>query len=1079
MTLKKKIIISAVLLFVAILTGLFIRAWFYAADKVSRPEEYREYITKTVSEKLKRNVTYEKGAASLTLRDGLSMQMTNLIIKEKDGKSDFLKVDKASVRINLLPLLRNRLVFGELILHQPRVSLTRDSSGVLNIDDLLKSKEDENSPKFRKIIVENGAVAFLDQAAGSESLLTSLENFNGRFNALFWTSRYRFHIKTTVVENKNKAQLDMKGFFRSASADKPVYESKIRASIDIKGTDLKHYIPYLKKYTPMKQMAGKLNADITISGRFSDFKSKGSVVVKNGLLDYPDVFNDILQPRLVEVHYSMKRDKESLSIDVAHLAVNNFNAKGNFAMDDLDKQDPLLKASAITKVFSLKEVRPYVPWRIIPQSVSEFIQDYIKDGNFRLIEGKLKGRLSQIADINGKKGVDVLSIRAEADKAILKFSESTPAFNNISGILELKKRVFFLRKMNGRFGNSPLSLEGNISDFARPEPNIYTAYMKVQPVRDEVLWLLGRENFRDLSFKGNSMLFLSGSGTDEDYHINATWNLGDVAYAYPGVLEKPKGKKNTITAKLVINEDAIQFPSFQCFLPPMNLTATAKYRFSGEMPVSFNIQSKTFDVREGVPIFPVLRSFHPAGNCSVAVAGRGDLSNPSSILWDGNIAMANISFRPVERANPLKEITGKAFFRQRSMETSLLKGKIGNSYVQGNFRIDDLSRPRFIAQFHTNHVQTDDLGLASPEGNLNMYAVRGQVGVEGNIVYLDNISFLLGKSSFNVSGEVLDEKSTKLNVNLSSPYMESDDLAKLVSLDYAEKKQGDSSTLELNATLHVNDGKLNDIEFKQLYAWLKYSKGILDVENLEADIFEGKFKTKGKVVINADGRHHYETDLSINKMSLEKIQGYLDVQDRTISGTLSLTGELSTAGRNADELKKTASGDFNVVAEKGVLKKFSVLSKIFSMLNVFQLAKLQLPDMARGGMPYKKITFNTSLKDGVLSSKDFFIDSDAMQFSCAGDVDFIRKELGFVVGVHPLQSLDLLAAKIPIAGWVITDERGKLITFNFKVEGPWDDPKVTATTTQSIGKGTVDIFKRIFLLPEKLMTDTGEVILGH
>lgn len=1079
MTLKKKIIIFAVILFMVIMTGLLIRAWFYAADKVSRPEEYREYITKTVSDKLQRNVTYENGAASLTLLDGLSMQFTNLMIKEKDGSSDFLKVDKASVRINLLPLLRNRLVFGEIVLHQPRVSLTRDSAGVLNIDDLLKRKEDESAPKFRKIIVENGALVFSDQAVGGESLLTSLENFNGRFNALFWTNRYRFHVTTTVVENKNKAQLEMKGFFSSASEEKPVYESKVRASIDIKGTDLKHYVPYLQKYTPMQQMAGKLNADLTLSGRFSDFKSKGSVVVQNGLLDYPGVFNGILQPRLVEVQYSLKRDKESISVDVGHLAVDKFNAKGHFAMDDLDTQDPLLKASAITKVFSFKEVKPYVPWRIIPESVSNFIQDYIKDGNFRLIEGKLKGKLSQIADINGKKGVDVLFIRAEVDKAILKFDESTPAFNQISGILELKKRIFSLKKMNGRFGHSPCSLEGNISDFAQPEPNIYTAYMKVQPVREDVQWLLGKETFRELRFSGSSMLFLSGRGTDEDYHINATWNLGDAAFAYPGVLEKPKGKKNTITAQLVINDDAINFPSFKSDLPPLNLTATAKYRFSGEMPVSFNIQSKTFDVRDAVPIFPVLRSFHPTGNCSVAVVGRGDLSNPSSIYWDGNIAMANISFRPVERTNPLNGITGKAFFKQRSMETSLLKGKIGNSYVQGNFRIDDLSRLRFIAQFHTNHLPTDDMGLASPEGNLNMYAVNGQISVEDNIVYLDKISFLLGKSSFNLSGEVRDGENTKLNVNLSSPYMESNDLAKLVSLDYAEKKKGDSTTLALNANLRIDDGKINDMEFKKLYAELKYAKGILDVDDLDLDVFDGKFKARGKVVVNPDGKNHYESNIIISKMSLEKIQSYLDVKDRTISGTLSLTGDLSTAGRNADELKKTAAGEFNVVAEKGVLKKFSVLSKIFSMLNVFQLAKLQLPDMARGGMPYKKITFNTSVKDGVLSSKDFFIDSDAMQFSGTGDVDYVKKELHFVLGVHPLQSLDLIAAKIPIAGWVITDERGKLITFNFKVEGPWDNPEVTAVTTQSIGKGTMDIFKRIFLLPEKLMTDTGEVILGH
>ena len=211
----------------------------------------------------------------------------------------------------------------------------------------------------------------------------------------------------------------------------------------------------------------------------------------------------------------------------------------------------------------------------------------------------------------------------------------------------------------------------------------------------------------------------------------------------------------------------------------------------------------------------------------------------------------------------------------------------------------------------------------------------------------------------------------KVTAELSSPYVESDDFVRLISLKYPKKEKDASSAMELNATLRVDDGKFSDIEFKKLYAGLKYSRGILDVETLEADLFDGKFKAKGKVYINPDGKNHYETNISINRMSLEKIQSYLEIGDRTITGKLSLSGDLSATGSNSDDLKKTAAGTFEVRAEKGVLKKFSVLSKIFSILNVFQLAKLQLPDMAEGGMPYRKITFHTSLKEGVFYFKRF------------------------------------------------------------------------------------------------------------
>ena len=146
---------------------------------------------------------------------------------------------------------------------------------------------------------------------------------------------------------------------------------------------------------------------------------------------------------------------------------------------------------------------------------------------------------------------------------------------------------------------------------------------------------------------------------------------------------------------------------------------------------------------------------------------------------------------------------------------------------------------------------------------------------------------------------------------------------------------------------------------------------------------------------------------------------------------------------------------------------------------VSQLFRLKLPDMAKDGMPYTAMTGNFRLSAGVLSSENFLIDSNAMQISVLGRVDLINRTLDNIIGVHPLETLDRLAARIPVAGWILTDERGKLITVHFKAEGPWDNPQVTAIPAQSLGKGTLDIFRRIFELPEKLITDTGDVLLGR
>jgi len=48
-------------------------------------------------------------------------------------------------------------------------------------------------------------------------------------------------------------------------------------------------------------------------------------------------------------------------------------------------------------------------------------------------------------------------------------------------------------------------------------------------------------------------------------------------------------------------------------------------------------------------------------------------------------------------------------------------------------------------------------------------------------------------------------------------------------------------------------------------------------------------------------------------------------------------------------ISKKQRGNIKVRAEKGVMKKFSSLSKIFSLINFYQMVKLNLPDYDNKG----------------------------------------------------------------------------------------------------------------------------------
>jgi len=135
--------------------------------------------------------------------------------------------------------------------------------------------------------------------------------------------------------------------------------------------------------------------------------------------------------------------------------------------------------------------------------------------------------------------------------------------------------------------------------------------------------------------------------------------------------------------------------------------------------------------------------------------------------------------------------------------------------------------------------------------------------------------------------------------------------------------------------------------------------------------------------------------------------------------------------------------------------------------------------MVSGGMPYDEITGTIAVKDGILSTTDLFLKSNAMNISTVGSMDIAKEELNLTIGVQPLQTIDKVMNRIPIVGWILTGKDRAFITTYFEARGKMDNPQVSAIPVKAMAKGVFNIFKRVFQLPAKIFTDSGEVLLGQ
>ena len=158
MTKKKKITLllaaAVVALALAVLAGMI-------ATRFLNLDTHREDLLHALRTALDREVLYREGSLSFRLQP--TFTFTGVVIREKDGASDFITADRITFKLAVLPLLKKNVVLRRLEMENPRIHLIRDRSGIFNIGNLFEEKKDRIALKARRIIIRNGRLSFTDR----------------------------------------------------------------------------------------------------------------------------------------------------------------------------------------------------------------------------------------------------------------------------------------------------------------------------------------------------------------------------------------------------------------------------------------------------------------------------------------------------------------------------------------------------------------------------------------------------------------------------------------------------------------------------------------------------------------------------------------------------------------------------------------------------------------------------------------------------------------------------------------------------------------------------------------------------
>lgn len=481
-------------------------------------------------------------------------------------------------------------------------------------------------------------------------------------------------------------------------------------------------------------------------------------------------------------------------------------------------------------------------------------------------------------------------------------------------------------------------------------------------------------------------------------------------------------------------------------------------------------------MNEALPILPQWRPHQPTGKVSAHIIGKGNPEDFSDMDYSGSIRLSSFSFAPGKGIKPVSNIEGDINFKGNSLETSSVSVMYGSSRITAMGRVKDLENTEAEISLSSPELYLRDISEDFSENRSGIRNMQATFSMNDGRYVIRNISGRLESSPFVLSGIYTGGKKPAADLFLNSSNLNLEELLMVAGRGNKNSSAGAADT-ELKLKIAADAGKYGKIHFNNLNSYLSMKDNVLQLQSLDASFYGGKASARGTMSRGPKAKTRYDLSMNLEKINTGQLFEALEMS-REITGAMNVKGELSAVGDNLFELKRSLSGNLGLRIEKGSMRKFSVLSKVFSILNFSQLLKFQLPDMVSGGMPFNEIKGNIALKDGVASSKDLLINGDAINMSIIGSTDIVKEELNVTIGVRPLQTVDKIVNRIPVVGWILTGKDNAIVTAYFEAKGKWSDPHVNPIPVQAMAKGALNIFKRILELPVRLFTDTGEVILG-
>jgi uncharacterized protein YhdP len=1001
-------ILSIFLFALAVMALLALPALFYLS-------KLDEAVVRMIEDALQKKVVV--GDIRVSLDQGLGFRLDHLSIFDREGEQEILfSAERLFVGLDLRSLIRGRIRIQRVYGYRPKIFVTRDASGEINLTRLYSPRYvQENLPGGlethpfahtfgpllwkNRIDLEAGEIQFRDARLQDPTAL-SVKNLHLHMNSRLLRDELHVEISGEVVKPLAGGTYSLTGNIRSWKEARSLAALQVDLNLAFQNVSLESLSGYLPPKVRGRKLAGSLSGLFAYEGALLlPGRANLTLNLQAPVWDNPHVHTKVLAPDSVMIQASGEIRRDQVLLDPSEIRLGGLRIRAEGGL--LAQKGPFsfLDLHLSGKDLPLLQAMQYLPLGLLRSKVWPFLVDMTQGGNVDA-RADLVGDLPDFSHMDTPQGENSFKLRLDVRDmtVVLPVGEPYLPFRSVRGTLELTDGELrfqdfsayygkaFLRQANGSIrdihkSKSQLDIIGNVNlDFPEAVRELDHGIMPdvVREVSRQVHQPSGKGNLKI------QVLYDYGSDVEERIRIVGKTSLDSVKARY-GSCPLPFEE---VGGTVEFTESSLRDLDIGMLIGNTPARIRGQIHFGemeGEPRGEIRWTSDRLDTTDLLALF---------GKDKVAegiLPGQGTVQLHREVSsWDATLGPGDVTFSGDRHIFPL---TG--------LRLSLANDGNSTEIREASFQV---------------------LG--------NSLACRGQ---------LRSLSPLAGKLEI-----------TSPALNLDSLLQQKKPAGPLRRLLYPEQKTESAwNAIDLNVALDLGRFSYRAFSLEQLRGRGAIAKGKIRLEDLRAGLGAGNVSLLGEASKEQD-RFPFSLQFSLEQIPSEDLIRWLNGAPGFLQGPATLQGDIRGTYDPHSRWSSSLSGNVTLESSEGVIQRYDLLAKILTLVNVTQWSKIRLGDLQAKGIPYRSIQGLLHIENGTLSTENLQVDSNIALANLNGTYDFLKDHMGLLLSLRPMEQLDQVLDLLPVVGKVVQGPDGTIVIFYYRLEGPLKNPEVTLIPFKSL-----------------------------